>query len=95
MVIIMLRRRLQQELRARVGPVCVDVGARGARPWGGGTRGRRTWACPLALIIIYKSGEMTALDIVIIMWLFFNIVVGLSDYYDIPAYYGHFSLNYF
>lgn len=38
---------------------------------------------------------MTPLDIVIIMGLLVNIGQALSDYYDIPAYYGHFSLNYF
>lgn len=50
---IRLHRRLQQEQRVGVGPICVDVGARGVRPWVVGIRGRRIWACPLALIIIY------------------------------------------
>ena len=38
---------------------------------------------------------MAALDILAIINIFICFVLGLSDYYDIPAYYGHFSLNYF
>ena len=38
---------------------------------------------------------MAALDILAIINIFICFALGLSDYYDIPAYYGHFSLNYF
>lgn len=38
---------------------------------------------------------MAAMDTLILMHALLIFVLALSDYYDIPAYYGHFSLNYF